>query len=106
MKFIDTYELKTRELTKGFYGRFIHTEHNTIGYIRVDAGAVLPEHAHVHEQVTTIIEGQFEVTLGGEAKVLGPGMAFHAVPNMPHSARAITDCFLIDLFHPVREDFK
>ena len=106
MKFIDTYELNTRELTKGFYGRFIHTEHNTIGYIRVDAGAVLPEHAHIHEQVTSIIEGQFEVTLGGETRVLGPGMTFHVVSNLPHSGRALTACFLIDVFHPVREDFK
>jgi quercetin dioxygenase-like cupin family protein len=63
-------------------------------------------HQHIHEQTTYIVEGQLDMVIGGEACSLTPGM-FHVIPsNVPHSAMAIKNCKVIDVFSPAREDYK
>jgi len=69
-------------------------------------GAVLPEHRHVHEQITYIMEGQLEMVIGGEKYLLTTGTV-HAIPsNTPHSAVALTDCKVVDSFAPARDDYR
>lgn len=90
----------------GITGHYAHGESLTFGYVIIKAGAVLPEHRHIHEQVTFIIEGQLDMTIGGEFCPLKAGM-YHVIPsNTPHSAVAKADCIAIDVFHPAREDYK
>ncbi|MCK5400687.1 MAG: cupin domain-containing protein [Flavobacteriaceae bacterium] len=99
-------EIKQKEIIKGIKARFIHTKNNTIGYVEIEEGAVLPEHSHFHEQTTQILEGKLKMTIGGETKILEPGM-FTIIPsNVMHSAKAITHCKVTDVFYPVREDYK
>ena len=63
-------------------------------------------HHHIHEQITYIIVGQLDMVIDGVAFSLTDGM-YHVIPsNLPHSAIAITDCKVIDVFSPVREDYK
>ncbi len=105
MPFIEMAAQEEREMMPGFWAKFVHTEKMTLAYWRIKGGGTLPEHAHPHEQVATVIEGQFELTLNGEARVLDPGTVAVIHSNVPHSGRALTDCRLIDAFHPVREDY-
>ncbi len=99
-------EIPQRLLIKGIRGRYIHTENSTIGFVEIEKGAILPEHSHFHEQTTQIIEGKLEMVIGGETKILEPGM-FTIIPsNVSHSAVALTDCLVTDTFCPVREDYK
>jgi unsaturated pyranuronate lyase len=103
---INISEIPQRLLIKGIKGRYIHTKNNTIGFVEIEKGAVLPEHSHLHEQTSQIMEGKLEMTIAGETKVLEPGM-FTIIPsNVPHSAVALTDCIVTDTFCPVREDYK
>jgi quercetin dioxygenase-like cupin family protein len=44
--------------------------------------------------------------LEGERRVLRPGMAARIPPNAQHGGRAKTACRLLDVFHPVREDYQ
>ena len=98
-------DIPERLLIKGIKGRYIHTENSTIGFVEIEEGAILPVHSHFHEQTSQIIEGKLEMTIGGETKVLEPGM-FTIIPsNVPHSAVALTDCKVTDTFCPVREDY-
>ena len=46
----------------GFHGRVVHSDTMTFVLWRIEAGAVLPEHSHVHEQVAFVLEGTFEIT--------------------------------------------
>ena len=94
------------EITRGFTARMIHTDNMTIAFVDVDAGAELPEHAHPHEQVTNLLEGEFEFVLGGETMLLKPGLSVVIPSNVPHSGRALTACRILDVFQPVREDFR
>ena len=94
------------EISKGFHARMFHTESMTLAYVSVDDGAMLPEHAHVHEQVLNLLEGRFELTVNGERHLLEAGDVFAIPSNAPHSGRALTACRILDVFQPVREDFR
>jgi quercetin dioxygenase-like cupin family protein len=106
MPVINTAGLPTKEIVPGFEARFIHTPHVTIGYINITAGSILPEHGHPHEQVTHVLEGKLELTINGVVSVIEPGMVAVIPGNVRHSGRALTDCRALDVFHPVREDYK
>ncbi|HVZ25985.1 MAG TPA: cupin domain-containing protein [Sediminibacterium sp.] len=102
---IELKDIKQREMSPGFMARFIHTPNMTFSYLEVRAGASLPEHRHPQEQVAHVLEGEFQLTLDGEPIRFGPGTVIVIPSNVPHSGMAITDCKLLDVFHPIREDF-
>jgi quercetin dioxygenase-like cupin family protein len=78
----------------------------TLAYWEIDAGAALPAHSHPHEQVVNPVWGELELTMGEETRVIRPGDVVVIPPDVPHSGRAVTDCRIIDVFHPVREDYR
>jgi unsaturated pyranuronate lyase len=75
--------------------------------VRVDfeEGAVGPLHHHPHRQVTWVAAGAFEVTVGGEKKMLRTGDCFFASADVEHGVVAREAGTLIDVFTPAREDF-
>ncbi len=99
-------EIKERELAKGIKGRYFHTDNNTFGFVEIEKGAILPAHSHFHEQTTQVTEGKLEMTIDGVLQVLEPGMITLIPSNAVHSALALTDCKVTDIFYPVREDYK
>src|ERR1700743_219996 len=98
--------LGPKETAPGFSARFIHTAGMTLAYFEITAGSASPEHAHVHEQVSQGLEGVFQLTVAGETIILKPGSVLVIPSNVRHSGLAITDCKLLDIFNPVREDFR
>ena len=98
--------IETKEIAPGFFSKLIHTENNTINFITVAKGNSVPVHQHINQQCAFVIEGEFEMTIDGVTKVLGTGDFAIIPPNVWHSGTAITDCKLIDIFNPAREDYK
>ena len=103
---INLNKLNAKEYFAGYFGKMIHTEKMTIAFWDVEAGAEVPLHSHLHEQVMHVIEGRFEFTLDEVTKEYGPGDLVVVAPHVPHSAKAITKCKLLDIFSPVREDYR
>ena len=99
-------DIQEREIVPGFKGRFIHSANMSVAYWTIKAGNTIPVHQHVHEMIVNVIEGQLELTIDGQTKVLHAGMAGIIPSNVPHTAKGVTDCFVIDVFSPVREDYK
>jgi len=106
MPFIQLDDQPLREIFPGFEVHFVHSANMTFAHWQIKAGALLPKHAHPHEQVVNMIEGEFELTIAGETRRLGPASAAIIPSNIPHSCRAITDCRIIDAFYPIREDYR
>jgi quercetin dioxygenase-like cupin family protein len=106
MVFQELKEIEEKEMFPGGKVRFIHSDHMTVAYWNFTAGAKLPEHSHPHEQVTSVIHGELELTVNGETRRMPPGAVAVIPPDAVHSARPLTDCYIIDTFYPVREDLR
>ncbi len=86
-------ELPQQEVWQGMTARMIHTGKITIARFNIKAGTQLPLHHHPHEQISTILEGEFEMSI--------------VIPsNAPHSGHALSDCVIIDVFQPSRDDYR
>ena len=103
---IDVATLPTFELSPGYTARFIHTEHMSFSFLDVKGGSASVEHSHPQEQVAMLTQGEFELTIEGKPVRFGPGSVIVIPSNVRHSGLAITDCKLMDVFTPVREDFR
>jgi quercetin dioxygenase-like cupin family protein len=68
-------------------------------------GAVGSPHSHPHEQLTYVLSGVFEFTVGGETKVVRAGDTIYKKPNVVHGCRCIEEGVLLDTFTPQRTDF-
>jgi quercetin dioxygenase-like cupin family protein len=99
-------EVPAKELIAGFTGHYVHGKDLTLGYIEIKAGNELPQHSHLHEQITYIIEGQLDMVIGGKDVSLTAGSYYVIPSNVSHGAFAATDCKVIDVFNPVREDYR
>ena len=106
MSFVELNGLVSKEIIKGYTARSIHTGTMTFMYWTVKAGAAIPVHSHFHEQVAHVLKGKFELAVGGETRILEPGVVAVIPPNIPHGGKAVTDCELLDVFQPEREDYK
>lgn len=106
MTLVNIKELEKTEVYPGFQARFVHSDNMTLAYWNIEAGAPLPEHSHPHEQITCVLEGELEFTVGEETVILVPGLVKIVSGNTPHSGKALTDCILVGIFHPAREEFK
>lgn len=99
-------DIETKEIAPGFFSKLIHTATNTINFIEVKKGSLIPRHRHINEQCSFAIEGKFELTVNDIPQTIEPGLFAIIPPNVWHSGIAVTDCKLIDIFSPAREDYK
>ena len=105
MTYTSLSNLPVKSPFPGWRGRFVRSAGMTFVYWDVLAGTVLPQHSHPHEQVAHTFQGEFEIIVDGLAQVLRAGSVCVIPPNAVHSGRAITDCKILDVFCPVREDY-
>ncbi len=104
--YIHVPDIREIELLPGFKARMLHSERMTFVYWAITAGAVLPEHAHEHEQVCHVHEGEFELVIAGVHHRLKAGDVAVIPSQAIHSGRALTDCRVMDVFQPVRDDYR
>ncbi|MDX2192396.1 MAG: cupin domain-containing protein [Gemmatimonadales bacterium] len=103
---IDIATVPEREIWPGYHARPIHGDALSLMRVRIEAGAPLPRHQHHHEQATTVLTGRLRLVVNGETVELGPGMTAFIPANMPHEGIALEATDVLDVFTPVREDFR
>ncbi|MBS7619690.1 cupin domain-containing protein [Candidatus Bathyarchaeota archaeon] len=107
MKSMRLEEAPTLQPIKGFE-MFIIGNGKTMTLIKIIAqpGAKMPEHKHNSEQIGTCLEGEGELTSGGETQVK-PGISWVIPSNEPHSFIALGDkpVVLTEAWSPPREDY-
>ena len=106
MPLIKLDKVPQRTLIPGYHVKFVHSGNMTFAYWDIEAGSPLPEHSHPHEQVTHMLDGKFEITVDTETFVLEPGSVMVIPGNAKHSGKALTNCRILDVFYPIRKDYR
>lgn len=74
--------------------------------VNLAAGAVGLMHNHPHEnQLTYVLSGEFEFTIGEETRVVSAGDTLYKQPGIMHGCVCLQPGTLLDTFTPIREDF-
>ncbi len=60
-------------------------------------GCVVPEHSHVNEQLTYILEGALKFWIDGKEIVVRAGEVLCIPSHMPHKAEALEDTVDLDV---------
>ena len=85
----------------------VYGEKTLMVEFRLDKGAILPQHAHPHEQIGTVLKGKLELSVAGEKQIVTAGGAYHIPSGVTHSGLCLEGpAEVIEMFAPVREDWR
>ena len=80
-----------------------------ISQVLLKKGCLVPTHAHENEQFCCVMRGRLRFVIGppgnpaNQDLVLETGDVLHLPSNVPHSAEAIEETLVLDLFSPPSE---
>jgi quercetin dioxygenase-like cupin family protein len=83
----------------------VHGERTHLTEVKLDKGAVVPEHQHPQEQTGYLISGSLRFNVDGEITVATAGASWNLPAGIPHGAEALEDTVVVEVFSPVREDY-
>lgn len=101
--FISLNNLPLKEIIKGGFVSSLQTENLTLSYTHLKAGTEIPLHQHPEEAVDILLTGLLEMEIGDGTDTLSTGMMSIVPGNIPHRAKAITDCKVLTVFFPQRD---
>ena len=106
MTFFTVDELPETDMLPGIVRRAVYLEHAMITFFDFEPGSVVPEHEHPHEQISYVVEGAMEFTLGDETRVLRAGEGVRCPPGVPHGAVILDEpTVALDAWYPRREEY-
>ncbi len=105
MKVMTWNEMTWENVTSGISRKIISGTNEMIAQVLLKKGAIVPEHSHVSEQISYILEGALKFQIGGEELVISAGQVLVIPPNVPHQAIALEDTLDVDIFAPIRQDW-
>jgi quercetin dioxygenase-like cupin family protein len=96
-----------RALAQGVTARIASGEKLMFSLVTLEPNAVVPTHAHPHEQMGMMVSGTMEFTIAGETRLLA-GNGMYLVPGgVPHAAKAGPGgAVALDAFSPPREEYR
>lgn len=101
------YTAQGFELAPGVLMKPLFGDGAMLNLIEIDDGAGIGAHAHPHEQLGLMLEGELALTVAGVEHRLRPGDAYQIPGGVEHSAWAVGGpCRVLDVFQPVREDYR
>lgn len=89
--------------------RRIIGSHLMISQVFLHKGFRVATHQHANEQMAWVVSGRVRFGIGAEGSgarrevTLGAGEVLHLPPGVPHSAEALEDSHVTDLFSPPSE---
>ena len=105
--FYDSSEVKRREIAPGVTIRTMWGDKIMMSLVEIAPNAVVPRHSHPNEQAGTVIQGEFDFTIGGETRRLKVGDSYVIPGGIEHEVVCGDGWALaLDIFSPPREDYK
>ena len=85
--------------------QFVVGQDIMVARVLLKKGCVVPEHSHLNEQVTYILEGALKFWIDNREIVVHAGEVLTIPPHVPHKAEALEDTVDLDVFNPPRADW-
>lgn len=77
-----------------------------VNWVRLEPNGTVPDHSHPHEQIGLVLEGEIDMTIGGETRRIGPGVAYIIPGGVRHAGTGGPEgCLVLDIFSPPRADY-
>jgi len=97
---------ESRQLMEGIdLTTLVHGEKTLMGQFKIAKGSIIPAHSHPHEQTGFLISGKLRFTVEGEKTDAEVGDSWCLPGGVEHSAEALEDSMIIEVFSPVRDDY-
>lgn len=107
MKILNYKDVEPVEMVPGIFRHtLIYTENVMMVHFDLRKNAELPLHSHPHTQMGYVVKGELEFHIYEKKYILKSGDSYLAPSNVKHGAKVLEDCIVIDVFNPVREDYK
>lgn len=104
--FVKNDDVKLTDLGGGVSRKILAYEEKLMSVeVRFEKGAVGAMHTHPHVQISYVLEGKFEATIGGETRIIEKGDTYVTEPDAPHGVVCLEAGALLDIFTPMRADF-
>jgi quercetin dioxygenase-like cupin family protein len=99
-------EVAAIEMFPGVVRRTLNSgERTTLIEIALAAGATVPAHTHLHEQIGYVAQGRVRFVIGNETRELAAGDSYLVPGGVSHEVAALEASVCIDVFSPVREEY-
>ncbi len=99
-------DFKERELAPGILLRLVWGERVMLSHVTLQPHSTVPTHSHPHEQTGMVLEGELDMTVGGQTCRCRKGDAFTIPGGVEHSASSgEVGATVLDTFSPPREDY-
>jgi len=101
-------DLPAEPVKGGISRRLISGKGVMIAHVYLKKGDDVPQHSHMNEQITYILQGALQFWLGpeGDREVTVRAGEVLVIPsNLEHRALALEDTLDVDVFNPPREDW-
>ena len=105
LKYIPWNTVELEELNPLLRRQFVVGRDIMVARVLMKKGCIVPEHSHINEQVTYILEGALKFWIDGREIVVRAGEVLTIPPNMPHKAEALEETVDLDVFNPPRADW-
>ena len=100
-------EMPPEQVTDSFRRQMIVGENEMLCRLELAPGCLVPEHSHVSEQISHVLQGRLRFHIEGESIEIGPGESLLVPPNVPHAVEVVGEEPVIDfdIFSPIRRDW-
>lgn len=104
--FVFNQDITLEDLGAGVSRKVLaHSDNMMSVEVHFEKGAIGAMHSHPHEQLTYVLSGEFEFTIGNKTKIVKAGDTMYKEPNVEHGCVCLEAGVLIDTFTPMRKDF-
>ncbi|MCG0008133.1 cupin domain-containing protein [Vibrio parahaemolyticus] len=104
--FVFNQDIPMEDLGEGISRKVLaHSDNIMSVEVHFEEGAIGAMHSHPHEQLTYVLSGEFEFTIGDEKNIVKTGDTMYKEPNIEHGCVCLKAGVLIDTFTPMRKDF-
>ena len=95
-----------RELLPGVFMKALtYGEKSMLCEFKLNQGALIPAHHHLHEQTGYLVQGSLRF-FGDEGEfVVTPGCSWCFKGDLVHGAEALVDSVIVEVFSPVRQEY-